>query len=89
MKVKYRFQSADEYNEVVGNKDKIYEVEIKHGKKPNLINCIEARLFEVMKDDIKSPLAVRDVLFEAEQLALRATHFEIVEVEENETEMAL
>ena len=81
-KVKYRFQSVDENNEVIGNKDKVYEVELKNGTPPNVINCVESLLFSVLKDEIKSPLAVRDVLMEAEQLALKCTHFEIVEVKE-------
>lgn len=90
MKVKYKFQSLDEHNKIVGNKNKIYEVEIKHGKKPNLINCIEARLFEVMNDNIDSFTGVRDILTYAQELALKATHFEIVKVVvEDETEVAL
>lgn len=79
-KVKYRFQSIDENNDVVGNKDKIYECELKEDKQPNVINCVESSLFTVLKDEIKSPLAVRDILMEAEQLALKCTHFEIIEV---------
>lgn len=87
MKVKYRFQSLDKNNYVVGNKDKIYEVDLKEGEKPTLINCVEARLLDMLKNEIKSPLDERDVMMEAELLALKTTHFEIVECEENDNKI--